>query len=188
MAKFRVVNSSWLCVIFTLFKSSTRSFFPRMRTFSISQSHHWLWLITDLVKTPFLFCSWQEEFRREAVMFLPAEHRCEKSRSHLHTTVLMLRAPDGFCFLGVDNEKTLIFFPKFDPQFGFLSKSWDFSYLDFTFSFACAALANRGSRSRAGAGAARLEQENTGTFPVLQELLWLLCIFKGLTLSHGEPL
>lgn len=165
-------------------KAAREVFFPKMRMFSTS-SKHWFWLITDLVKTLFLFCSWQEDFRREAVMFLPAEHRCEKGRSHLHTTVLMLR-PDGFCFLGADNEKTLIFFPKFDSQFGFLSKSWDFSYLSFTFSFTCAALANRESRSRAGG--ARLEQENKGTFPVLQELLWLLCIFKGLTLSHGEPL
>lgn len=136
-----------------------------MRMFSIS-SKHWLWLITDLVKTPFLFCSWQEGFRRGAVMFLPAEHRCKKGRSHLHTAVLMLRAPYGFCLLGAENEKTLIFFPEFDPRFDFLSKSRDFSYLSFTFSFTCAALANRGSgsgsRSRSRSSKAGAEH---GHFP-----------------------
>lgn len=56
-------------------------------------------------------------------MFLPVEQRWEKGRSHLRMTVLMLRAPYGFSFLGTENEKTLMFFPRFDPQFGFLSKS-----------------------------------------------------------------
>lgn len=56
-------------------------------------------------------------------MFPSEEHRCEKGWSHLHTTVLMLRAPYGFFFLGAENEKTLMFFPKFDPQFVFLSMS-----------------------------------------------------------------
>ena len=71
-------------------------------------------------------------------------------------------------------------------QSWFLSKSWDFSYLSFTFSF-CAELASRVSSSRSRSSKVG-SRRKAGAFPVLQELLWLLCIFKGLTLSHGEPL
>lgn len=77
-------------------------------------------------------------------------------------------------------------FSKFDPQFGFLSKPWDFSYLNFTFSFTCAALANRGSSSRAGA--ARLEQESTGAFPVLQDCFGCSVSLRGWPYPTGAAI
>lgn len=156
-----------------------------MRMFSIS-SKHWLWLIRDLGKHHSFFLQLAGGFQKRGSDVSPCRAQTWEGQIPPAHDCPDAQSTWCFCFLGADNEKTLIFFPKFDSQFGSHSKSWDFSYLSFTFSFTCAALANRGSRSRAGA--VRLEQENTGTFPVLQELLWLLCIFKGLTLSHGEPL
>lgn len=169
-----------------------------MRMFSIS-SKHWFWSFSYKAGGNIIhFLQLERMFKkREAVggWCFPLQNK--KVRRAAPVTIRThVTAPScseqvtalasSWCRMGKYVCFSLNSIPVPPGQCRFLSKCWDLLQLPrcHISPLPCGA----SQRSEQQQAQHRWEREERGALPVLQDSLWLLCIFKGLTPSHGEPL